>query len=108
MTIQVNQNVVSGLPPIGLDPVYASSMPKVASPACLSEADSAPWTNRTPQHEPWPRTLQGNNSSNSPNNESEYNTSHNPQFTDDGGTGSESINRVEGTDTLQRGQFWRR
>jgi len=108
MSLQVNQNVVNGLNPIPVENYYFPTLPKVANPACLSEADNAPWTNRVPQHEPWPRTLMGNNSSNSPNNESQYNTSHVPQFVDDGGEGSHSINRVEGTDVIQRGQFWRR
>lgn len=108
MTIQVNESVITGMPAFPLSGVYDAILPKIASSACLSEADSSPWTNRVPQHEPWPRTLMGNNSSNSPNNESEYNTNHNPQFIDDGGTGSESINVVEGTDKIVRGQFWRR
>jgi hypothetical protein len=108
MTIQVNQAVVAGPPAFPIDNYYIPTLPKAAAVACLSEADSAPWTNRVPQHEPWPRGLMGNNSANSPNMESEFNTAHNPQFVDDGGTGSQSINRVEGTDTLERGQFWRR
>lgn len=108
MSIQVNQNVVSGMPTFSVTTSFGGVMPAIASPACLSEADSAPWTNRVPQHEPWPRTLMGNNSSNTPNNESDYNTNHNPQFIDDGGIGSESINVVEGMDKLSRGQFWRR
>lgn len=108
MSIQVNQNVISGMPSFTPKTSFGGVMPAIASPACLSDADSAPWTNRTPQHEPWTRTLQGNNSSNSPNIESQYNTQHSPQFIDDGGTGSKSINRVEGTDVLPRGQFWRR
>jgi hypothetical protein len=46
---------------------------------------------------------------NAPNDESERNTSHNPQFVDDGGgIGSQSIGRVEGETTIQRGEFWRR
>jgi hypothetical protein len=108
MTIVVNQSVVTGLQPFPVDPVYGASMPKIASPACLSDADSAPMTNRVPQHEPWPRGLMGNSTTNGPSDQSEYNTGHEPQFTDDGGTGSHSINRVEGEDTLDRGQFWRR
>jgi hypothetical protein len=108
MSIVVNDGVVNGMPAFPIDPVYNSSMPKIASPACLSNADSAPMTNRVPQHEPWARGLMGNSSTNSPSDQSEYNTGHEPQFTDDGGTGSQSINRVEGEDTIQRGQFWRR
>ena len=109
MSIVVNKNVINNRPNPGLDPVFGASVPKLADSACLSDADSAPWTNRVPAHEPWPRTLMGNNSSNSPNNECGYNTKHNPQFVDDGGgNASESINRIEGTDRIDRNQFWRR
>lgn len=109
MTLKVNESVVSGLQPFPLDSIYSSVIPKFASPSSLSSAENAPWTNRVPQHEPWPRTLMGNDHApNSTNDQSEYNTHHNPQFEDDGGKASENIGRVEGQDTLDRGPFWRR
>ena len=109
MSIEVNQSVVTGLPAFPIDNYYLPQIPKIATPACLSEAEPAPWTNRVPGHEPWPRTMMGDTvGANAANPECNYNTSHNPQFVDDGGKASESINRVEGTDTITRGQFWRR
>lgn len=105
--IVVNNSVVTGMPSF---PTGAFPAPVVPATACLSAASSAPWTNRVPDHEPWPRTMMGNTAgSNTQNDECNYNTGHNPQFTDDnGGIGSYSINRVEGTDTITRNQFWRR
>jgi hypothetical protein len=107
--ISINENVVTGFTPINLGSSYAGVLPTAATPSCLSFTDAAPWTNRVPAHEPWPRTMMGDTpSANSPNPECKYNTSHNPQFVDDGGESSKSINRVEGIDILPRGQFWRR
>jgi hypothetical protein len=108
MSLVVNDDVVTGLAPFPVDGVYQSFMPKIAAPACLSQAENAPWTNRVPAHEPWARTMMGNSTTNGPSDESGFNTGHEPQFTDDGGKSSESINRVEGEDTIPRGQFWRR
>lgn len=109
MTLEVNQDVSTGLAPFPVDPVYQAFMPKIATPACLSQADNAPWTNRVPAHEPWARVLMGNDTTNAPSDQSGYNTGHEPQFVDDGGgTASESIGRVEGEETIDRGQFWRR
>jgi hypothetical protein len=108
MTIQVNQSVVTGLPPFPIDAYYTPSLPTIANPACLSQADVAPWTNRVPSHEPWPRTLMCNTTTNAPTDQPEYNTAHEPQFVDDGGQASQSINRVEGEQTITRNQYWRR
>lgn len=109
MTVKINESVVTGLAAFPLDSFYFPSLPKFASPACLSNVEQAPWTNRVPQHEPWARTLMGDTeSANGPNDESMRNTTHNPQFVDDGGSASESIGRIEGTDVIERGEFWRR
>jgi hypothetical protein len=110
MTVQVNQSVVSGFVQPQLPDYLTGSIPVFAQPACLSNVQQAPWTNRVPAHEPWPRTLMGDTvGANDANDECERNTSHNPQFVDDGGgIGSQSIGRVEGTITIQRGEFWRR
>lgn len=109
MSIQVNQSVVSQQPSIPVDAVYSSTLPKIASTACLSEVEVAPWTNRVPEHEPWARTMMGNTpNANSANDECDYTTNHNPQFVDDDGEASYNIGRVEGTDTFERGEFWRR
>lgn len=109
MTLSVNKSVANGLAAFPLESFYTPAIPKFASPACLSNVENAPWTNRVPQHEPWPRTLMGNTEgANSENDESTMNTHHFPQFEDDGGSASESIGRIEGTETIERGEFWRR
>lgn len=109
MTIQVNAAIINAIGDFPLDSTYASVMPTLASVSCLSDADSAPWTNRVPTHEPWPRTMSQNTTTNAVSDQCDYNTAHEPQFVDDGGgIGSYSINRVEGEDTITRNQFWRR
>lgn len=109
MTVSVNDEVVNGLQPFPLEGFYSNSLPKFAAPACLSNVEQAPWTNRVPQHEPWPRTMMGDTEGmNDESDEFLRNTSHNPQFVDDGGKASEQIGRVEGDETIIRGDFWRR
>lgn len=71
----------------------------------------APWTNRKPQHEPWPRVMMID--SDDPVNEMSDGPSNNVDWVDqyDNVTspeGREPIGKTEGNDTLDRGQFWRR
>jgi murein DD-endopeptidase MepM/ murein hydrolase activator NlpD len=84
-------------------------MPRQAGVSEQSASELALWTNRVPQHEPWARTLMVNTTGlNTTTEEHEYNTRHNPQFTDDTEAGSKGIGRVEGDDEITRGPFWRR
>jgi hypothetical protein len=84
-------------------------MPRQAASAVSSETGPAVWTNRVPQHEPWPRTLMGNNKDlNMPSDEHEYNTKHEPQLTDSSDAGSKLIGRLEGEIVIERGPLWRR
>lgn len=84
-------------------------MPRQAALAVPSGAGPAIWTNRVPQHEPWPRTLMGNTEDlNEPSDEHEYNTKHKPQLTDASDEGSKNIGRLEGEIAIERGPFWRR
>lgn len=83
--------------------------PRQAGVSQASDAGFALWTNRVPQHEPWPRTLMVDTPNlNKETNEHEYNINHNPQFNDDSPVGSKKINRVEGEEVIPRGKFWRR
>ena len=76
----------------------------------LDETFIAPWTNRKPQHEPWPRVMMidaadgVNTMSNGPVN----NVDWVEQYDNVGVAGREPIGKVEGQDTIDRGQFWRR
>ena len=84
-------------------------MPRQAGISEQSASELAIWTNRVPQHEPWSRTMMVNTENlNSKTEEHEYNTRHNPQFTDEVEEGSKNIGRVEGDDDIPRGPFWRR
>lgn len=87
----------------------AGYMPRRAATSPAAFAQPAVWTNRVPQHEPWPRTLMGNTKDqNAPSDEYEYNTKHEPQLTDESEDGSKLIGRLEGDETIIRGPFWRR
>ena len=110
MSVSVNIPIVNGFTKFNLDDVYYDIPIVLASESQVSEAEQALWTNRVPQHEPWPRTLMGDSvAPNQKNTESQYNTSHNPQFVDDnGGYGSLNINRSEGEETIERNELWRR
>lgn len=84
-------------------------IPRQAGGSSPSESQIAVWTNRVPSHEPWPRTMMVNTKNiNAKTDEIEFNTRHNPQFTDDTEEGSKSIGIVEGDDETLRGPFWRR
>lgn len=79
--------------------------PRQAARAHYSEAQFAVWTNRVPQHEPWPRTLMVDTEGlNAPTEEHAANTRHNPQYDAD----HKDVGRVEGDDIIIRGPFWRR
>lgn len=63
------------------------------------------WTNRVPQHEPWPRTMMVDKEFiNAPTDEIEHNINHNPQYAPD----HKDVGRVEGEERIPRGPFWRR
>lgn len=79
--------------------------PRQAATAAYSEAQFAVWTNRVPQHEPWPRTLMVDTEGlNAPTEEHAKNTRHNPQYDEN----HKDVGRVEGDETTERGPLWRR
>lgn len=63
-----------------------------ASPAANAGEQPAMWTNRVPDHEPWPRTMTGSD------------TSHAPEFA----YTSSEVNRSERGRKIVRGMYWRR
>jgi hypothetical protein len=73
-------------------------------------AEIAPWTNRVPQHEPWPRVVMqdSDDSVNAENDGYLNNVDWIEQFDDEGQAGREDVGVVEGDETIERGQFWRR
>jgi hypothetical protein len=79
--------------------------------AIASATQISIWTNRVPQHEPWPRVIMQdfNDTVNTQNNGYLNNVAWVPQY--DNSTspaGMEPIGKVEGDQTIDRGMFWRR
>lgn len=84
-------------------------MPRQAGASSIADAQYALWTNRVPQHEPWPRTLMVDTPNlNAVSDEPDYNVNHEPQWNDTTAEGSRNINRIEGEEEIPRGRFWRR
>jgi len=73
-------------------------------------AEIAPWTNRVPMHEPWPRVLMqdSDDAVNSENSGYVNNVDWIEQFDNVGQSGREPIGKTEGDETIERGPFWRR
>ena len=109
--MEVNQDVVTGYTPPSLDGAYNSYIPPQATPACLSQAKQALWTNRVPLHEPWPRVLKcdGPIPPNAMTDEYKKNVRHVDQYDNvTSPEGLQPIGRVEGDETIDRLEFWRR
>lgn len=107
--MEVNQNVVTGFQEFDMPPSQKSVAPKYASPACLSEAQLALWTNRVPQHEPWPRVMKVDETINKQSDEINKNVRHTDQYDNvTSPDGLQPIGRSEGTETINRGPLWRR
>lgn len=105
--------VAESLPLLGITP------PIDATP---SEAVQALWTNRVPEHEPWPRVLKGSPMKDpnatqgyddktnmtyegvDPPERQNVNRHHGNEFSDD----SAWVGRAEGDEVIERGELWRR
>lgn len=74
------------------------------------EIKLAPWTNRVPQHEPWPRVLMQDSDDpvNSENRGYLNNVDWIEQYNNEGEAGREPVGKIEGDETINRGRFWRR
>lgn len=92
--------------PTGPSPVSGSP-----SEAAESDTEIAIWTNRVPQHEPWPRVMKqdSNDPINAMNNGYKNNVDWIDQYDNiTSPAGLQPIGRVEGDETIVRGEFWRR
>lgn len=91
---------------------FKSAQPPYAKKACLSLSEIAPWTNRVPEHEPWPRVMKqdkGNNPQNEENDGYKNNVDWIDQYDNETSReGLEFIGKVEGDETIDRGPLWRR
>jgi hypothetical protein len=109
--MEVNQSVVSGFTDFTMSGATLLIAPKYAETACLSVARQALWTNRVPEHEPWPRVMKGDTSPppNSMNDEYTKNVHHIDQYDNvTSPAGLQPIGRVEGDEVIERGELWRR
>lgn len=109
--MEVNLDVVTGFQPFDMAPAQQNIAPRYADPACLSVAQVALWTNRVPDHEPWPRVMKGDTTPppNSENDEYKKNVRHNDQYDNESSPeGRKPIGRVEGDQRIPRGPLWRR
>lgn len=98
--------------PIAIDSTKINDEGLPANPAPdPDETKLAPWTNRVPQHEPWPRVVMqdSDDTINSENNGYLNNVDWIEQFDNETSPdGREPIGKTEGDDTIDRGKFWRR
>lgn len=85
---------------------YAPPAATISSPASIQ---FAPWPNRRPDHEPWPRQLLVDQTVNQETDSYNRNVNQNPQYSDDGREDtSGNIGKVDGNVVYDRGPFWRR
>lgn len=98
----INDSVIANYPQISLSGIQLDVGPKLAEPACLSDAKIALWTNRVPMHEPWPRVIKLNASKDAE--DYKKNTDHVDQFEKE----EENINKIEGDEVIKRNPLWRR
>jgi len=85
---------------------YAPPAATISSPASI---EFAPWPNRRPDHEPWPRQLLVDQTVNRETDNYRQNVNQNPQYADAGTQDtSGNIGRVEGDVVIERNPFWRR
>jgi hypothetical protein len=94
-------------------PMDTKSTSPVSPPSITvnaSDAQISVWTNRVPQHEPWPRGLKQNVNKpiNAPNDGYKNNTAWVDQFNGQSSSGNELVGKVEGDQSIERGPFWRR
>lgn len=91
-------------------PLFSATQPPFAEKSCLSLTEISPWTNRVPQHEPWPRLLKQDkgDTQNEQNTGYKNNVDWVDQFDNKTPEGLKPIGKVEGDETIERGKLWRR
>jgi hypothetical protein len=95
--------------PMQPDPAPPITVPSITVDPSNSKISI--WTNRVPQHEPWPRVLVQSNDKpiNTKNDGYKNNVQWVPQFDNTTSPqGMEPIGKVEGETDIPRGMFWRR
>lgn len=108
-TWSINEEVVRDFE--NYDERFSNVQPPFARKSCLSLTEISPWTNRVPQHEPWPRVLKQDEGDEV--NEENDGYTNNVDWIDqyDNETSPEGlkpIGRIEGDEEIERGPFWRR
>lgn len=99
-------------PTLPLVPVPQFVTPDTVTPPTFEilETEIAPWTNRVPDHEPWPRVMKqdSDDTVDEPNEGYKNNVDWTDQFSNEGEKGRKDIGVIEGEDDNRRGEFWRR
>lgn len=92
------------------DDRFINVQPPFAQKSCLSLTEISPWTNRVPQHEPWPRVLKQDKGDelNEENDGYTNNVDWIDQYDNENPEGLEPIGVIEGDEKIDRGPFWRR
>lgn len=92
------------------DDRFENVQPPFAKKSKLSFTEIAPWTNRVPQHEPWPRVLKQDKGDevNTENDGYLNNVDWIDQYNNEGESGRKPIGKIEGDEEIERGKLWRR
>lgn len=102
----VRPDIMNGEPPVGVASDYAPRQAEISRPSLTL---FAPWPNRRPDHEPWPRQLVVDSTVNEKTDNYLRNVNQYPQYADDDQEDhAGQIGRVEGDETIERGDFWKR
>lgn len=109
-TWSINEDIIKDFR--NFAPAFKSAQPPFAKKSCLSLTEIAPWTNRVPEHEPWPRVMK-QDKGDAPQNEMNDGYTNNVDWIDQydnesSPEGLQPIGRVEGDEEIERGLLWRR
>lgn len=107
-------NEITGMvqfPDLKLDEIIPDTIDDLEVNVPLSETEFAIWPNRVPEHEPWPRVMKmdSDDTVNTENDGYLNNVDSIDQYDNETKPdGREPIGVVEGDETIERNQFWRR
>lgn len=105
----INEDIVKDFE--NYDSRFSNVQPPFAEKSCLSLTEISPWTNRVPEHEPWPRVLKQDQGDvvNEENDGYTNNVDWIDQYDNESSPeGLQPIGRIEGDEEIERGPLWRR
>ena len=111
MMLGINEALLC-CPTAPITPIPQIVIPDIIVPPTFEpeDAEISPWTNRVPDHEPWPRVMKQDSDDpiNSQNDGYKNNVDWVDQYDNQGESGRKDIGVIEGDDRNERGDFWRR